>query len=47
MKVANQCAAIDYAQLLKELSDTPFPLASKIVLVQDTAAPASRRRLTW
>src|SRR3977135_3621560 len=28
-------AAVDYAQVLKELSDTHFPDASKIVLVQD------------
>ena len=37
-------AAVDYAQLLKDLSDTHFPKASKIVLVQDnlsTHKPAS------
>jgi hypothetical protein len=27
--------AVDYAQVLKELSDTHFPKAEKIVLVQD------------
>jgi hypothetical protein len=35
---------VDYAQVLKELSDTHFPKASKIVLVQDnlnTHRPAS------
>ena len=38
------CATIDYAQLLKELSDTHFPEAQKIRLVQDnlnTHKPAS------
>jgi hypothetical protein len=36
--------AIDYAQVLKDLSDTHYPGASKIVLVQDnlnTHKPAS------
>ena len=35
---------MDYAQVLKELSDTHFPKAEKIVLVQDnlsTHKPAS------
>ena len=44
VKVTNQRAAVDYAQVLKELSDTHFPNASKIVLVQDnlsTHKPAS------
>ena len=27
--------AVDYAQVLKDLSDTHFPNAAKIVLVQD------------
>ncbi len=35
VKVTDRHAAVDYAQLLKELSDTHFPDASKIVLVQD------------
>jgi hypothetical protein len=42
--VTDQRAAVDYAQMLKELSDTHFPQASKIVLVQDnlsTHKPAS------
>ena len=44
VKVTDQRAAIDYAQMLKELSDTHFSRASKIVLVQDnlsTHKPAS------
>ena len=44
VKVTNQRAAVDYAQMLKELSDTHFPQVSKIVLVQDnlsTHKPAS------
>ncbi len=35
VKVTDQRAAVDYARMLKELSDTHFPKASKIVLVQD------------
>ena len=44
VKVTDQRAAVDYALMLKELSDTHFPKASKIVLVQDnlsTHKPAS------
>ena len=44
VKVTDQRAAVDYAQMLKELSDTHFPKARKIVLVQDnlsTHKPAS------
>jgi hypothetical protein len=44
VKVTNQRTAVDYAKMLKELSDTHFPQASKIVLVQDnlnTHKPAS------
>ncbi len=44
VKVTDQRAAVDYAQLLKELADTHFPGASKIILVQDnlsTHKPAS------
>ena len=44
VKVADRHAASDYAHVLKELSDTHFPEATKIVLVQDnlsTHAPAS------
>ena len=44
VKVTDQRAAVDYAQVLKELSDKHFPRASKIVLVQDnlsTHKPAS------
>ena len=44
VKVTDQRAAVDYAQVLRDLSDTHFPKASKIVLVQDnlsTHTPAS------
>jgi hypothetical protein len=44
VKVTDRHAAVDYAQVLKELSDTHFPEADKIVLVQDnlsTHKPAS------
>jgi len=44
VKCTDRHAAVDYAQVLKELSDTHFPKASKIVLVQDnlsTHKPAS------
>lgn len=44
VKVADRHAAPDYAHVLKELSDTHFPHATKIVLVQDnlsTHTPAS------
>lgn len=44
VKVTDHHAAVDYAQVLKELSDTHFPHAEKIVLVQDnlsTHKPAS------
>ena len=44
VKVTDRHAAVDYAQVLKELSDTHFPEAAKIVLVQDnlsTHKPAS------
>ena len=44
VKVTDQRTAVDYAQVLKELSDTHFPQASKIVLVQhnlNTHKPAS------
>jgi hypothetical protein len=35
VKVTDRRAAVDYAQALKDLSDTHFPDADKIVLVQD------------
>jgi DDE superfamily endonuclease len=44
VKVTDRHTALDYAQVLKELSDTHFPDATKIVLVQDnlnTHKPAS------
>lgn len=44
VKVTDRRAAVDYAHVLKELSDTYFPDADKIVLVQDnlsTHTPAS------
>src|ERR1700693_5548896 len=59
VKVTDRHAAADYGQVLKELSDTHFPSAEKIVLVQDnlsthTAASlyaafpaAEARRFEW
>ena len=44
VKVTDRHAAVDYAHALKDLSDTHFPGATKIVLVQDnlsTHTPAS------
>jgi hypothetical protein len=44
VKVTDQHGALDYAQVLKDLSDTHFPDAKKIILVQDdlsTHKPAS------
>ena len=35
VKVTNRRTAIDYAHVLRDLSDTHFPDAAKIVLVQD------------
>jgi hypothetical protein len=35
VKVTDRHTALDYAQVLKELSDTHFPKATKIILVQD------------
>src|SRR6201997_4432096 len=44
VEVTDHHAAVDYAKVLKELSDVHFPAAEKIVLVQDnlsTHTPAS------
>ena len=44
VKVTDRHAAVDYAHVLKDLSDVHFPRAEKIVLVQDnlsTHTPAS------
>lgn len=44
IEVTDRHAALDYAQVLKDLSDRHFPAASRIVLVQDnlsTHKPAS------
>lgn len=44
VKVTDRHAAADYAQVLKDLADTHFPDARRIVLVQDnlsTHKPAS------
>jgi len=35
VKVTDRHAAVDYAQVLKEVSDSHFPGADKIILVQD------------
>src|SRR5262249_43946802 len=39
VKVTDRHAAIDYAHALRDLSDTHFPNAAKIVLVQDNLSP--------
>ena len=47
VKVTDRHTAVDYAHLLKEVSDTWFPNVPKIALVQDnlnTHKPASRLR---
>ena len=47
VEVTDRHTAVDYAQILKALSDTHFPKADKIVLVQDnlnTHKPASLYR---
>ena len=58
VEVTDRHAAVDYAQVLKELSDVQFPDAEQIVLVQDNLSthtpaslyaafpPAEARRLT-
>src|ERR1700733_3026827 len=35
VKVTDRRTSVDYAQILKEISDTHFPEAGKIILVQD------------
>ena len=43
VKVTDRHAAIDYAHVLRELSDSHFPAAGKLVLLQhklDTHKPA-------
>jgi DDE superfamily endonuclease len=45
VKVTGRHAAVDYAQALKELSDTHFPDAEKIVLVQDNLSTHTRAGL--
>src|SRR5258708_7346782 len=39
VKVTDHHAAIDYAHALKDLSDTHFPEAAKIVLVRNNPSP--------
>jgi hypothetical protein len=41
VEVTDRHTALDYAQVLKQLSDTHFPAAKKIVLVQDNLRPTS------
>jgi hypothetical protein len=43
LKVTDRHAAVDYAQILKELSDTHFPKAEKIVLMQDNLSTHKSR----
>ena len=44
VEVTDRHAAVDYAKVLKDLSDVDFPAAEKIVLVQDNLAPMRRPR---
>ena len=44
VKVTDRHATIDYAHVLKDLSDVHFPQAAKIVLVQDNLSPTSPPR---
>jgi len=37
--VSDRHTALDYAQVLKDLADTHFPCAAKIILVQDDLSP--------
>ena len=46
VKVTDRHTAVDYAQVLKELSDTHYPNASQIVLVQDDTAPTNQHHYT-
>jgi hypothetical protein len=45
VKITNRHAAVDYAHVLRELSDTHFPCATKIVLVQDNLSTHSAASL--
>lgn len=45
VKVTDRHTAIDYAHALRDLSDTHFPNAAKIVLVQDKILPGAQRYL--
>ena len=40
VKVTDRHTAVDYAHTLKDLSDSHFPDARKIILVQDNSPPA-------
>src|ERR1700741_4249242 len=44
-KITDRHAAVDYAQALKDLADTHFPDAAKIVLVQDNLSTHSTASL--
>ena len=46
VKLTDRRAAVDYAHALKDLSDTHFPDADKIVLVQDDLSSTRPRRST-
>jgi hypothetical protein len=47
VKVTNRHTAVDYAHVLKELSDTYYPGVSKIVLVQDNLNTQPTRHAGW
>ena len=42
VEVTDRHTAIDYAQILQDLSDTYFPKVAKIVLVRTILAPLNR-----
>ena len=46
VEVTDRHTAVDFAHLLRDLSDTHFPKAKKIVLMEDTSAPTNRHHST-
>jgi hypothetical protein len=46
VKVTDRRTSIDYAHALKDLSDTHFPRAAKIILVRTISIPTNRLRST-
>ena len=46
MEVTDHRTAVDYAHILKDLSDVHFPHAQKIILVQDNLNTHAKPRCT-